>query len=138
MVPPAYPASARAAQGLTALLCLLQGGYLVLDGSRALVVGRYITPSSGEHAGQLGPWASVVATVGVDPHATGMKVTFVVLGLCWLAVAAGVVAGARWARAAGLTAAVASLWYLVTGTVVAVAVLALLLSAPPRQALGRR
>ena len=36
---------------LTVLLCLLQGGYMLLDGCRALVVGTYITPSAGEHAG---------------------------------------------------------------------------------------
>lgn len=41
-------------------LCSVQGGYMVLDGARALAVGSYITPGSGEHAGRLGPWARLV------------------------------------------------------------------------------
>ncbi len=119
------------------ILCLLQGGYMLLDGGRALVVGSYITPSSGDHAGRLGPWARLVTLAGVEPESTGMKTVFVLLGLLWLAVGAGVASGAPWSWAAGIAVAAATLWYLVPGTVISVAVLALLATPQLRQALGR-
>jgi len=78
----------------TAALCLLQGGYMLLDGVRALVVGAYITPSAGEHAGELGPWARLVALVGIEPESTGMKLVFVGLGVLWSGTGLGVAAGA--------------------------------------------
>jgi len=118
-------------------LCGVQGGYMVLDGARALAVGSYITPSSGEHAGRLGPWARLVDAVGVPAESTGMKVAFVVLGLLWLGLALGMATGSPWAWAAGLALAVCTLWYLVPGTVISVAVILLLLTPPARQSLGR-
>jgi hypothetical protein len=107
----------------TVILSVLQGGYMVFDGARALVVGAYVTPGSGEQAGQLGPWARLVSLVGVEPESTGMKLAFVVLGVLWLIL--------------GLGVALATLWYLVAGTVVSVAVLVLLLTPQMRRALGR-
>ncbi len=121
----------------TVALCLLQGGYMLVDGGRALLVGSYITPGSGEHAGQLGPWARLVAAVGVDPGSTGMKLGFVVLGLLWLGLGLGVATGAGWAWVAGLVLSGATLWYLVPGTAISVAVLVLLLTPQVRRALGR-
>jgi hypothetical protein len=121
----------------TVVLSLLQGGYMLLDGGRALVVGTYITPGSGEHAGQLGPWARLVSVVGVEPESTGMKVAFVVLGVLWLGLGAAVAAGSSWGWALGVTLAVGTLWYLVPGTVVSVAVLVLLMTPQVRRALGR-
>jgi len=112
---------------LTVALCVLQGGYMVFDGSRALRTGSYLTPNSGDHAGRLGPWAGLVERVGIPPGSTGMKLAFVVLGVAWLAVAGGVATGAGWAFAAGVAVSVASLWYLVPGTVLSVLVLVLLL-----------
>jgi hypothetical protein len=121
----------------TVALCLLQGGYMLLDGVRALVLGTYITPSSGEHAGQLGPWARLVSLLGVEPESTAMKLVFVVLGVLWLGLGLAVAIGAEWAWAVGLALAVGTLWYLVPGTVVSVAVLVLLLTPQVRGALGR-
>lgn len=121
----------------TVVLCLLQGGYMVLDGVRALVVGSYITPSSGQYAGQLGPWARLVAMVGIPPESTGMKLGFAVLGVLWLLLGLGVAMNAGWAWHAGVLLAVGTLWYAVPGTVVSVVVLVLLLTPPVRRALGR-
>lgn len=114
---------------LTVALCLVQGGYMAFDGVRALTVGSYLTPASGEHAGELGPWARIVRAVGIPPESTGMKLAFVGLGTAWLAAAVGLALGAEWARWLGIALAVATLWYLVPGTVISVAVLALLLVA---------
>ncbi|HVE62783.1 MAG TPA: hypothetical protein VNB94_03125 [Mycobacteriales bacterium] len=124
-------------QVVTAVLCLLQGGYMVVDGVRALMVGSYITPSSGDYAGQLGPWAPVVSALGIDPYSSGMKLTFVALGAAWLVAAFGVTAGAHWAWRLGRTVAVLSLWYLIPGTVIAVLVILLLMTPQVQQVLGR-
>jgi hypothetical protein len=121
----------------TVALCVLQGGYLAFDGMRALAMGSYLTPSSGQHAGQLGPWARVVRAVGIAPESTGMKSAFVVLGVLWLALAVGLAVQASWAWWLGVVLAVGTLWYLVPGTVISVAVLVLLLTPPVRRALGR-
>jgi hypothetical protein len=118
------------------VLCLVLGGYMSFDGVRALAVGGYLTPSSGEHAGQLGPWARLVSAVGIPPESTAMKLIFVVLGVLWLATGIGVAVQASWAWPLGLALAVATLWYLVPGTFVSLLVLFLLLTPPVRRALG--
>jgi hypothetical protein len=121
----------------TVALCVLQGGYMLLDGGRALVVGSYITPSSGEHAGELGPWARLVSLVGVAPESTAMKLVFVVLGLLWVGLGLAVAVGADPAWTLGLVLAVGTLWYLVPGTVLSLLVIGLLLTPQVRTALGR-
>ncbi len=112
---------------LTVVICALQGGYLVFDGVRALTVGSYLTPARGEHAGQLGPWARLVRAVGIEPESTAMKTAFVVLGTAWLVAAAALALELGWARPLGVVLAVGTLWYLVPGTALSVAVLILLL-----------
>jgi hypothetical protein len=112
---------------IAVVLCVLQGGFMAVDGTRALVTGSYFTPRTGEHAGQLGPWAALVRRVGIEPGSAGMKVAFVLLGAVWLAVAAGLALDAGWAWVAGLVVGVATLWYLVPGTVISIAVVVLLL-----------
>ncbi len=118
------------------VLCGIQGGYMVVDGARALAVGSYITPSSGEHAGELGPWARIVAAVGIAPESTAMKTAFVVLGALWLVLALGVATASPWAWWAGLLLAAGTLWYLVPGTAISLVVL-LLLSPALRRSLGQ-
>jgi hypothetical protein len=117
---------------LVVALALLEAGWMTYDGGRALVVGAYVTPSSGAHAGRLGPWSKAVRAVGVEPRSTGMKVFFVVYGVLWLAVAAGYAGG--WDGVGAVTPgrlllalAVGSLWYAPVGTVLGLAQAALLL-----------
>lgn len=88
---------------------------MTFDGMHALVVGDYVTPSSGPHAGELGPWSRIVSAIGIPPRSTAMKLIFVVYGSSWLSVALAWAVGARRARRAMLVAAVATLWYLPTG-----------------------
>ena len=45
-------------------LALIEGGWLAFDGGSALVVGDYVTPDSGQYAGQLGPWFGQLKIVG--------------------------------------------------------------------------
>lgn len=112
---------------LVVLLAAAEAGWMLFDGLRALLVGDYVTPSEGPYAGRLGPWASLVEAVGIEPSSTLMKLIFVGYGAVWLVIVAGFVARRRWAWRAMLIAAVCSLWYLVVGTVVSVLIIGLLL-----------
>ncbi|HEX2030633.1 MAG TPA: hypothetical protein VHL78_04425 [Actinomycetota bacterium] len=107
-------------------LAALQGGYMLLDGARALVVGDYITPKSGPYAGRLGPWSNLVAVIGIEPRSNAMKLMFVTYGVAWLAIAVAFALAVPWAWMAMLIAAVGTLWYLVPGTAISVLVIGLL------------
>lgn len=115
-------------------LAVLGAGYMVVDGTRALVRGDYFTPTSGEHAGELGPWARIVRAVGVEPRSTRMKAFFVVYGAAWLAVTAAFALGAGWSWVAMLALAIGSLWYLIPGTLLSAVIIALLLVPSVREA----
>jgi hypothetical protein len=111
-------------------LAVFEGGWLLFDGSRALVTGDYVTPESGEYAGQLGPWAAAVSSVGIEPRSTFMKLVHVTLGAAWLLAAVGLAGRKPWARKAMMTCAVLSLWYLPFGTVFGVVQLLTLARLP--------
>ena len=98
------------------LLAFVEGAWFAFDGSRALLTGDYVTPQSGEYAGQLGPWAALVTAVGMDPRSTLMKSIHVGLGLAWLAAGSGVALSRSWGWPAMFASAIASLWYLPIGT----------------------
>ena len=111
---------------IVAILVAFTAGYMLFDGVHALTTGDYITPSEGEYAGQLGPWAGLVASIGIEPRSTFMKVVFVVYGFTTLAVLAGFITQQTWGRSALLIMAVLGLWYLPFGTVMNIIVLMLL------------
>jgi hypothetical protein len=113
----------RVLRGLIVVLALGPGLFMTFDGSRALLLGDYLTLKSGRFAGQLGPWSEVVSTVGIAPRSTFMKVIFVVLGMAWLG--ANAAFQRRKHRSAGALAvlAVLTLWYVPLGTVMSVLVL---------------
>jgi len=104
-------------------LALIQGGWMAFDGTRALTIGDYVTPSTGPYAGQLGPWHYAVEAVGIPGRSTAMKLIFVLFGVAWIVVALAFARHAPWARSAILAMAVASLWYLPLGTLVGMLVL---------------
>jgi len=117
----------HAVRGIVLVLAVLEGGWLAFDGGRALVVGDYVTPRSGQYAGQLGPWAKVVASVGIEPRSTLMKSIHLVLGVAWLGVAVCFALGQPWARTGMLVCAALGLWYLPFGTLLSVVQIVLLL-----------
>ncbi len=102
---------------VTVALATLEGGWFAFDGTRVLIVGDYVTPSSGDHAGQLGPWSHVVSAIGIEPRSTFMKSVHVVLGVAWLATIASFVLGLAHGWTAMLICAVLGLWYLPIGTI---------------------
>jgi hypothetical protein len=115
-------------------LVVVIGGWMLFDGLHALVTGDFVTPKSGTHAGQLGPWANPVSGVGLDPRSMLIKLVFIGYALVYLAAGItfiGRVPGAWWAL---IILAVLGLWYLPFGTVVNLAVVALLLMPSLRTA----
>ena len=114
---------------LVVALALVLGAWLAFDGARALIVGDYVTPTTGEHAGQLGLWAQVVASVGIESRSTLMKSIHVGLGITFLVAAIGFLLHRPWARTAMLACAVFGLWYLPFGGLIGL-VLILLLTRP--------
>jgi hypothetical protein len=105
-----------------AVLAIVDAGWMAFDGLRALAVGDYVR--MGEDG--LGPWADLVSSVGINPTGTGMKVFLAAYGLCWLAVVVAYLRSPPTGRPAMAIAAAGSVWYLVIGTVVSLAILALL------------
>jgi len=109
------------------VLGLMQGGWLAFDGSRALIVGDYVTPGSGPYAGQLGPWAKLVSAIGIEPRSTLMKSIHVGLGALWIVTTVCFALRMPWAWSGMLVCAVLSLWYLPFGTLFGVIQIILLL-----------
>jgi hypothetical protein len=124
-------------------VALVMGAWLLFDGLRAVATGSYTTPTSGEFAGQLGPWARVVGVIGLDPNGVVMRVVHLLLGAWWLAAAVGELRRHPGASRMLLVAAALTLWYLPVGTIAAIVVIALLLvrrrssASNPRQSTGR-
>ena len=109
-----------------AVLVAFTAGYMLFDGVHALTKGDYITPSEGDHAGQLGPWAGLVESVGIDPHSTLMKTIFVAYGFSALVGVTGYLTHQPWGRSALLLMSVLGLWYMPIGTAINIIVLMLL------------
>ena len=118
-----------------AALAAIDAGWMVFDGTRALVVGDYVTAGADGAAADggvmtgtagLGPWAGLVSVLGVDPRGTGMKAFFVAYGLCWLVAVIVYLRRPQAGRPAMAIAAAGSLWYLVVGTASSMIQLALL------------
>ncbi len=112
------------------VFALLLGGWLCVDGVRALFFGDYLTPTSGPYAGQLGPWSHLVSAVGLSPRGTPIKCLHVALGAGWLIAALRL--GRRQGRRLTLWCSVATLWYLPVGTAVSIFTLVCLLMSRNR------
>jgi hypothetical protein len=102
---------------LAAVFVVITGGWMAFDGVRALLIGDYFTPSEGEYAGKLGPWANLVRSVGLEPRSSFVKIVFVIYGFLYLASMVALLAGVSWASTAVIVLAILGLWYLPFGTV---------------------
>ena len=110
------------------VLVIITAGWMFFDGTRALIVGDYVTPTTGQYAGQLGPWSILVKAIGIEPRSTLMKSIFVVYGLAALTVAVCFILGLAWARVAMIIICILGLWFLPIGTVTNLIALILLLT----------
>lgn len=117
---------------IVVFLAFVEAGWFAFDGGHALATGDYVTPSSGQYAGQLGPWAKLVSAIGIEPRSTLMKSIHLVLGSVWLVTIVCYIVRVSWARTGMILCAVAGLWYLPFGTLLSVIQLALLTLSPLR------
>lgn len=101
-------------------------GYMLVDGARALIVGDYFRPSSGEYAGKLGPWTGLVSKLGLDPEGATMRSVFLIFGLIGLSLTIAFAFG-RVPPQVMLAACLLSIWNLYVGTMASVVMIALLL-----------
>jgi len=108
------------------LLVALTAGWMLYDGTRALILGDYTTASTGEYAGQLGPWSNLVQALGIDPRSTLMKSIFVLYGLAGLVIVTCFALKRSWARRVLMAVCILGLWFLPIGTVFNLAALILL------------
>ena len=99
------------------VLVAFTAGWMLFDGTRALVMGDYVTPTSGEYAGQLGPWSNLVKAIGIEPRSTLMKSIFVTYGLIGLIVSVCFALRFGWSRGAMIIICILGLWFLPIGTV---------------------
>jgi hypothetical protein len=113
-------------RGTIAALVLLTAGWMLFDGLHALAAGDFVTPGSGEYAGQLGPWAEIPRAVGIDPRGGGVMVFFVAFAIAYLAALGVFLAGRRGGPRAVAAGAAVGLLYLPFGTLASLGVLALL------------
>lgn len=127
---------AGALKAVLIVCVVVEAGWMAFDGGRALVVGDYVTPKSGEYAGQLGPWSKVVRAVGIQPRSTLMKSIFFVYGVLWLVMAGAYVIGVSWSWWGMLLLAAGALWYLPFGTLLSVVQLVLLVLLRSQPATG--
>ena len=109
------------------VLAFIVAIWFVIDGATAIMTGDYITPKSGEYAGQLGPWSKVVSATGIAPCSGMMKTIFLLYGLAWLAVIVSYLLQVPWGWTAMLVAAIGSLWYLPFGTLLGLIQIVLLI-----------
>lgn len=108
------------------VLAFVGAGWLAFDGAHALITGDYVTPKSGPHAGQLGPWSKVFAAMGFDPRSFLVKCLHLLVGGAWLAAISLFLFRCRGGWVAMLICAVAGLWYLPFGTIISLIVIGLL------------
>ena len=106
-------------------------GWMLFDGTRALITGDYVTPKSGDYSGQLGPWSNLVKAIGIEPRSTLMKLIFVVYGVVALVIGICFVLGQSWAWWGMLVVSILGLWYLPVGTIINIIVIGLLLFNKP-------
>lgn len=122
----------RWANWVVVVVAVIEAGWMAYDGTRALVKGDYVTPKTGQFAGQLGPWSKLVSKVGLEPRSTLMKSIFSAYGFLWLIVIVCFALRLPWAWSAMLLAALGALWYLPFGTLLSLLQVLLLMAARVR------
>jgi hypothetical protein len=106
---------------------LLFAGFL--EGIWMLLEGFGLLRGTVERA-SLRPWARLVQAVGLDPMRLGPL--FLLLGVLWVLVTVALLSGSPRARLPATVLAIASLWYLIEGTGLAVIYLIALASLSRR------
>ena len=116
----------RIIKWIIVILGTLNFGFMAYDGSRALIVGDYVRPETGEYAGQLGPWSDLVTAVGIEPESTTMKTIFLIWGALGLIFTTSFAMNVRDVEKYLLILNICTVWYLVPGTISSIIVAILL------------
>jgi hypothetical protein len=103
---------------LFALVGVLAGGWMIVDGVHVMLRGKYIGPD------KPGPWSVPFVKLGVDPFRLGPM--FIAFGVLWLAFLIATLTGQTWGKYGAAAVAIATLWYFPLGTVLSIAYLAIL------------
>lgn len=108
-----------------AILSFILGAWLVFDSIRKLFTGYY----TGEQTIGLGPWATIVSTLGVRP--ADMAFPFLFLGTIWIVNGAIVLLGANTRYERTIAISIVTLFYALPGTLIGI--LNIVLSLRERQ-----
>jgi uncharacterized membrane protein HdeD (DUF308 family) len=111
------------------ILSLILGAWLVFDGIRKLLTGYY----TGEQTIGLGPWATIVSTIGVQP--ANMAIPFLFLGVIWIVNGIIVLLGANTRYERVIAISIVTLFYALLGTLIGA--ITILLSLRERRLLGQ-
>jgi hypothetical protein len=111
------------------ILSFIIGAWLVFDGIHKLLTGYY----TGEQTIGLGPWATIVTAIGVQP--ADMALPFLFLGVIWIVngIIVSLDANTRYERAIAIS--IITMFYALPGTLVGT--LTILLSLRERRLLRR-
>ncbi len=111
---------------LVTALAVLNGGYMLADGTYVLLRGKYLGPEN------PGPWSMLFQKLGIDVFSAGPL--FIVFGILWLILIYAIWTSQQWTFTYGVIISILTLWYLPFGTLISLAVLSLMLSS--RQGIG--
>ena len=102
------------------ILSVVEAGWFLIEGIRALTTGNYYTPKAGKYKGQLGPWAKIVGAVGVDPRSLHMRSTFLIIGVIWFFFIICFALQIAWAWLGMVIMPILTLWYWPVGTLLSI------------------
>jgi hypothetical protein len=97
-----------------AILSFILGSWLVFDGARKLLTGYY----TGEQTIGLGPWGTIVSTLGIRP--ADMAFPFLFLGIIWIVNGAIVLLGANTRYERTIAISIVTLFYALPGTLIGI------------------
>lgn len=104
---------------LIAILGILNGGYMLLDGIYVLLKGKYIGPE------KPGPWSLLFEKLDINVFKLGPL--FIIFGVFWLFWVYGLWTNQQWVFALGMIISFLTLWYLPVGTLFSLIIMAVLI-----------
>ena len=109
------------------ILSIVEAGWFLIEGIRALTTGNYYTAKAGKYKGQLGPWAKIVGGVGINPQSSFIRSTFLIIGIVWFFFIVCFALEFTWAWLGMVIMPILTLWYLPIVTLLSVMQIIILL-----------
>jgi len=111
------------------IVSLILGAWLIFDGARKLLTGYY----TGEQTLGLGPWATIVTAIGIQP--ANMAIPFLFLGAIWIVNGIIILLGAQTRYERAIAISIVTLFYALPGTLIGT--ITIILSLRERKLLSR-